>query len=1372
MAIRVVSAGTTIVKKITVGTPTRVGVTSTGRITNLDDVNGSTSLTHQSFLRYDSDIAKFEHFSISNLSELSGRITSATFTDSNSASATQHGIISSPTVLGKPTLQIENIDSSGSLLLVSQEFGVITNEDAQMIRADATNISDRFVQLYHNNAPRIRTTDSSATIYGNLQLGSNDIVTTGKIYYGNVFATESDLPNASTYHGMFAHVHDTGKGYFSHAGSWHKLLDETTSTTTDLTEGTNLYYTRARRDSDLGNVGVDLLPLADSTYDLGSPTKKWKDLHLSGNSIFLGTITLKDSNGQLSVSGSGGTAAVNLSANSTSDLSEGTNLYYTDTRVRTHIEGNNLDMGSNNITTTGKILFANVYSTEGDLPSASTYHGMFAHVHATGKGYFAHGGSWHKLIDETSSTTTDLTEGTNLYYTTTRADSDFDVRLATKTTNNLTEGTNLYYTTARADSAAKNAISVTDNGGDGSLTYNNVTGVITYTGPSATEVRAHFSLTDAGGDGSMSYNNSTGLFTYTGPSASETRAHFSGGTGVTYTSGTGVIEIGQPVDSSNSPTFNNLILTGDLQGPSVLRIDPAGIGDNTGKVVILGNLQVDGTTTTVNSTTVSINDKNILLADSAADSNAANGAGLTVGGANATIQYNVSTDTWDLNKPLGNTRNHLTNFSTTNLSEGNNLYYTTTRADSDFDVRLATKSTSDLAEGTNLYYTTSRADSAAKNAISGQDGIGYNPVSGEIRIDSAELTSLYRDTIRNYISATDGGGDGSFSYNSSTGIFTYTGPSPEEARAHFSGGTGITYTSSSGEIKITDTTVTAGTYGSASEVPVFTVNAQGQLDSAGTVSVAGVSSTSFDSASGVLTINTADGGVFNTIILDSDLSNKRARLAISVTDAGGDGSLAYNNGTGVITYTGPSASEVRAHFTGGDGIGYNSGTGDIRIDSAELTSLYRQTIRGYISASGDLSYDASTGTFSFDVEDVYTKANFDSDFNTSLDEAALGGSGLAYNSTSNTLSIDSSELSSYYRQDIRGYFSAAGDLTYDNNTGVFSFDVEQVYTQANFDSDFNTSLDGAALGGTGLTYTAGTNTLSITNTGVTAGTYGSASLVPVFTVNAQGQLDSAGTVSVAGVSSTSFDSASGVFTINTADGQTFNTIVLDSDLSNKRSRLAISVTDAGGDGSLSYNNGTGAITYTGPSATEVRAHFQALDTGGDGSFAYDSATGNFTYTGPSATEVRAHLSVIDGMTYDSSTGQFGLANITPDTVTANNITNTSGTTNTAPTAVSVNTNSTTVIDTTAHNNNFLSIEYLVHMDDSDSGHSQLSKLLVTYNKTDAAFTEYGMTRSFASDDSDIGTLSVDVSGANVRLLYTRATGMSKVDIKPVKTVIS
>jgi hypothetical protein len=66
---------------------------------------------------------------------------------------------------------------------------------------------------------------------------------------------------------------------------------------------------------------------------------------------------------------------------------------------------------------------------------------------------------------------------------------NFDADFADKTTTDLTEGTNLYHTTSRA----RSSISITDAGGDGSLAYNSGTGVITYTGPSASEVRAHIS---------------------------------------------------------------------------------------------------------------------------------------------------------------------------------------------------------------------------------------------------------------------------------------------------------------------------------------------------------------------------------------------------------------------------------------------------------------------------------------------------------------------------------------------------------------------------------------------------------------------------------------------------------------------------------------------------------------------------------------------------------------------------------------------------------------------------------------------------------------------------------------------------------------
>ena len=78
---------------------------------------------------------------------------------------------------------------------------------------------------------------------------------------------------------------------------------------------------------------------------------------------------------------------------------------------------------------------------------------------------------------------------------------------AGNTTADLVENTNLYYTNTRA----RGAISVTDSGGDGSLSYNNTTGVITYTGPSASEVRAHLSAANSGtGFGSLSYSSVTG----------------------------------------------------------------------------------------------------------------------------------------------------------------------------------------------------------------------------------------------------------------------------------------------------------------------------------------------------------------------------------------------------------------------------------------------------------------------------------------------------------------------------------------------------------------------------------------------------------------------------------------------------------------------------------------------------------------------------------------------------------------------------------------------------------------------------------------------------------------------------------------------
>ena len=79
------------------------------------------------------------------------------------------------------------------------------------------------------------------------------------------------------------------------------------------------------------------------------------------------------------------------------------------------------------------------------------------------------------------------------------------VDLTGNSTTDITEGTNLYYTDVRT----RAAFSLTDAGGLGSLTYNNTSGLFTYTGPSNSDVRGLLSVASGSG---LSYNSGTGEF--------------------------------------------------------------------------------------------------------------------------------------------------------------------------------------------------------------------------------------------------------------------------------------------------------------------------------------------------------------------------------------------------------------------------------------------------------------------------------------------------------------------------------------------------------------------------------------------------------------------------------------------------------------------------------------------------------------------------------------------------------------------------------------------------------------------------------------------------------------------------------------------
>jgi hypothetical protein len=128
------------------------------------------------------------------------------------------------------------------------------------------------------------------------------------------------------------------------------------------------------------------------------------------------------------------------------------------------------------------------------------------------------------------------------------------------------------------------------------------------------EVTAALSVTDAGGDGSLSYNDATGVFTYTGPSATEVRAHFSQGTGITVTDGEIATTITQYTDADvqayiSGGTGVDVSAAGEISiGQAVGTSDNVGFGDidSSGNVVIKGNLSVLGSTVSVNQTEVNV----------------------------------------------------------------------------------------------------------------------------------------------------------------------------------------------------------------------------------------------------------------------------------------------------------------------------------------------------------------------------------------------------------------------------------------------------------------------------------------------------------------------------------------------------------------------------------------------------------------------------------------------------------------------------------------------------------------------------------------------------------------------------------------------
>tara|TARA_R110002074_G_scaffold123683_1_gene259423 strand:- start:38923 stop:39942 length:1020 start_codon:yes stop_codon:yes gene_type:complete len=185
---------------------------------------------------------------------------------------------------------------------------------------------------------------------------------------------------------------------------------------------------------------------------------------------------------------------------------------------------------------------------------------------------------------------------------------------------------------------------------------------------------------------------------------------------------------------------------------------------------------------------------------------------------------------------------------------------------------------------------------------------------------------------------------------------------------------------------------------------------------------------------------------------------------ISVTDSGGDGSLSYNNSTGVLTYTGPSASEVRAHITAGAGISVSSGV--VTLDILDEDNFSTDSATKAPSQQSTKAYIASQ-IATKDNTDEMTEGSTNLYFTNSRADARISN---ALKDEDNMASDSATHLPS--QQSVKAYVDAqTTDETAEGSSNLY-------FTTARVDSQIDSYLNA----GTGITL-AGSGAVAV-NTSV------------------------------------------------------------------------------------------------------------------------------------------------------------------------------------------------------------------------------------------------------------------------------------------------